>query len=206
MQSVLTKVVWGMLEKLDVTSVEAQILLALSHFTIASSGRCRPTLEQIATKTHLARSTVKEHLARLKKRGLVTWRGSPAHRNEYSLACAQLATGASGDGSGSGCILDEGKYLADKEEYAALCKRAVFLLAWAFTTLLRDRTQVPLALPDYQELIAARSFCACQELFFQLKSEIRQHEHDGEDIHALIMRGLRGFPVIGKSDFTWTVR
>ena len=206
MQSVLTKVVWEMLEKLDVTSVEAQILLALSYFTIGSSGRCRPTLKQISAKTHLSRSTVKEHLARLKEKGLLAWKGMPAHRNEYLLACAQPATGASGDGIGNGCIPDAGKYLAGKEECDALCERAVFLLAWAFTTLLRDRTRVPLVLSDYQGMIAVRSFCACQELFFRLKSEIRQHEHDGEDVHALIMRGLRGSPDIGKSDFTRTVR
>lgn len=202
MQSVLTKVVWGMLEKLDVTGVEAQILLALSHFTIVSSGRCRPTLEQISAKTHLSRSTVKEHLARLKEKGLLTWKGMPAHRNEYSLAFAQASNGI----IDNGCIPDEKRYRDNKAEYDDESRRAVFLLAWAFTTLLRDRTQAPLALPDYQGLIAARSFCACQELFFRLKSEIRQREHDREDIHALIMRGLRGFPVIGKSDFTWTVR
>ena len=202
MQSVLTKVVWGMLEKLDVTSVEAQILLALSHFTIVSSGRCRPTLEQISAKTHLSRSTVKEHLARLKEKGLLTWKGMPAHRNEYSLACSQASNGI----VDNGCIPDEKEYRANKAEYDDKSRRAVFLLAWVFTMLLRDRTQAPLALPEYQTLVAVRPYGACVDLFFGLRSEIRQHEHDHEDIHELVVRSLKEIPDIGESDFTRTVR
>jgi len=206
MKSVLIKVVWDMLEKLDVTNVEAQILLSLAHATNASSGCCHPTQAQIAAKMHLSRSAVKENLSRLKAKGLVAWHCKPAHRNEYYLACAQAALQASGGGTDNGCIPSEDEYQANRAEYDAQDKRAVSFLAWAFTRLLRNGAQVPLALPEYRELIAVRSYGACQDLFFRLRSEIRQHEHDRDDIHALILREMRKIPVVGESDFSRTIR
>ena len=85
MDVITCKIVWGKLNGLNVTSTEAFILVALALFTNDASGCCHPTQERIAETTHLALSTVKDCLARLKAKGLVSWNVKKAHVNEYSI-------------------------------------------------------------------------------------------------------------------------
>ena len=106
----------------------------------------------------------------------------------------------------SGCIPTPEKYKADKGMYDKLQEDAILCLAWDFCRLSLTGQDIEKRRQQYQVLIAVRRFHDCQDLVYRLASEIRQHEHDSENIPALITRELTALQVIGASDFTWTVR
>ena len=76
---------WDRCDGLDVTSVETLVLFALASAQSDVTGCCHPLQEKLAAKTHLSTSCIKESLASLKAKGLVSWRVKPAHVNEYTL-------------------------------------------------------------------------------------------------------------------------
>ena len=215
-------IVWNKLNELNVTSTEAFILVALALFTSDTSGCCHPTQERIVEKTHLSLSTVKDSLASLKAKGLVSWNVKKAHVNEYSITLD--ADRASDAGAGSdpcvdgaqaddhadipdrGCIPTKEQYLRLKEMYDEIARRAVFLLAWDFCQLDPDKSDVAIRLFEYKKLIEVRQFGPCQDVFFGLRSRFKQHEIDATELRKLITEELTAVRVIGETDFTWTVR
>ena len=84
---------WDRCDGLDVTSTETLVLFALASAQSDVTGCCHPLQEKLAAKTHLSPSCVKEALASLKAKGLVSWRVKPAHVNEYKLTFLPAATG-----------------------------------------------------------------------------------------------------------------
>lgn len=222
MDVITCRIVWNKLNELNVTSTEAFILVALALFTNDASGCCHPTQERIAETTHLALSTVKDCLARLKAKGLVSWNVKKAHVNEYSItldADRASDTGVETDRSvdhaptddpadipGRGCIPTLEQYECLKEMYDELARRAVFLLAWDFCQLDPDKSDVAIRLFEYKKLIAVRQFGPCQDVFFGLHSRFKQHEIDATELRKLITEELTAVRVIGETDFTWTVR
>ena len=213
-------IVWNKLNELNVTSTEAFILVALALFTSDTSGCCHPTQERIVEKTHLSLSTVKDCLASLKAKGLVSWNVKKAHVNEYSITLgADHASNAGlhpcvdsaqaddhADIPDRGCIPTREQYERLKKMYDELARRAVFLLAWDFCQLDPDKSDVAIRLFEYKKLIAVRQFGPCQDVFFGLRSRFRQHEIDATELRKLITEELTAVRVIGKTDFTWTVR
>ena len=88
---------WDRCDGLDVTSTETLVLFALASAQSDVTGCCHPLQEKLAAKTHLSPSCVKEALASLKAKGLVSWRVKPAHVNEYKLTFLPAATGGGAD-------------------------------------------------------------------------------------------------------------
>ena len=88
---------WDRCDGLDVTSTETLVLFALASAQSDVTGCCHPLQEKLAAKTHLSPSCVKEALASLKAKGLVSWRVKPAHVNEYTLTFLPAATGGGAD-------------------------------------------------------------------------------------------------------------
>ena len=106
----------------------------------------------------------------------------------------------------AGCIPTLEKYNANKDMYDKLQEDAILCLAWDFCRLSLNGQDIENRRQQYQTLIAVRRFHDCQDLAYRLASEIRQHEHDSENIPSLITRELTALQVIGASDFTRTVR
>ena len=198
-------IVWNKLNELNVTSTEAFILVALALFTSDTSGCCHPTQERIAEKTHLSLSTVKDCLASLKTKGLVSWNVKKAHVNEYNITLGGDASPVTTPPE-AGCIPTKEQYLRLKEMYDEIARRAVFLLAWDFCRLDPDKSDVAIRLFEYKKLIEVRQFGPCQDVFFGLRSRFRQHEIDATELRKLITEELTAVRVIGKTDFTWTAR
>ena len=220
MDVITCRIVWNKLNELNVTSTEAFILVALSLFKSDASGCCHPTQERIVEKTHLSLSTVKDCLASLKAKGLVSWNVKKAHVNEYSITLdADHASNAGlhpcvdsahaddhADIPDRGCIPTREQYERLKKMYDELARRAVFLLAWDFCQLDPDKSDVAIRLFEYKKLIAVRQFGPCQDVFFGLRSRFKQHEIDATELRKLITEELTAVRVIGETDFTWTVR
>ena len=93
---------WDRCDGLDVTSSETLVLFALASAQSDVTGCCHPLQEKLAAKTHLSPSCVKEALASLKAKGLVSWRVKPAHVNEYTLTFLPATTGGAEERVGNG--------------------------------------------------------------------------------------------------------
>ena len=205
MDSSIYKSTWDRIDSLDITPTESLILLALASSVNASSGVCHPRQDKLAQKTHLAIATVKDGLAALRKKGLVTWTKKPAHVNEYRILIAQEdAAAASGAeervGNGKRDLpapeaSDEAKDLRLRlARFERVWKRATLLLGQTFARLIPDPDKRVTAMIDCQLLIGKRAFLSCNSLFFRLKREIKDGKHDGEDIAKLILSQLGKLP------------
>ena len=194
---------WDRCDGLDVTSVETLVLFALASAQSDVTGCCHPLQEKLAAKTHLSTSCIKESLASLKAKGLVSWRVKPAHVNEYSLTFLPAATGGGAEervGNGKQDLpapeaSDEVKDLRLRlSRFERVWKRAAFLLGLMFAKLIPDPGKRGTSMIDYQILIGKRAFLSCNSLFFRLKREIKDGKHDGEDIAKLILSQLGKLP------------
>ena len=206
MDSNIYKSTWDRIDSLDITPTESLILLALASSVNASSGVCHPRQDKLAQKTHLAIATVKDGLAALRKKGLITWTKKPAHVNEYRILTAQEDAAAAGGGAdervGNGKqnlpapeASDEVKDMRLRlARFERVWKRATLLLGQTFARLIPDPDKRVTAMIDCQLLIGKRAFLSCDSLYFRLKREIKNGEHDGEDIAKLILSQLGELP------------
>ena len=203
MDSDIYKSTWDKIDSLDITPTEALILLALASSVNASSGVCHPSQDKLAQKTHLAVGTIKEGLSALREKGLITWAKRPAHVNEYTLTFLPAATGGGAEervGNGKQDLpapeaSDEVKDLRLRlSRFERVWKRAAFLLGLMFARLIPDPGKRGTSMIDYQILIGKRAFLSCDSLYFRLKREIKNGEHDGEDIAKLILSQLGELP------------
>ena len=194
---------WDRCDGLDVTSTETLVLFALASAQSDVTGCCHPLQEKLAAKTHLSPSCVKEALASLKAKGLVSWRVKPAHVNEYKLTFLPAATGGGAEervGNGKRELpapeaSDEVKDLRLRlARFERVWKRATYLLGQMFARLIPDPGKCLTSMIDYQILIGKRAFLSCNSLFFRLKREIKDGKHDGEDIAKLILSQLGELP------------
>ena len=194
---------WDRCDGLDVTSTETLVLFALASAQSDVTGCCHPLQEKLAAKTHLSPSCVKEALASLKTKGLVSWRVRPAHVNEYKLTFLPAATGGGAEervGNGKRDLpapeaSDEVKDLRLRlARFERVWKRATYLLGQMFARLIPDPGKRLTSMIDYQILIGKRAFLSCDSLYFRLKREIKNGKHDGEDIAELILSQLGELP------------
>ena len=194
---------WDRCDGLDVTSTETLVLFALASAQSDVTGCCHPLQEKLAAKTHLSPSCVKEALASLKAKGLVSWRVKPAHVNEYTLTFLPAATGGGAEervGNGKRDLpapeaSDEVKDLRLRlARFERVWKRATYLLGQMFARLIPDPGKRLTSMIDYQILIGKRAFLSCDSLYFRLKREIKNGKHDGEDIAELILSQLGELP------------
>ena len=183
--------VWGRIDALDISPTETLVLLALAASTNGSSGLCHPRQRKLVRKTHLALSTVKECLAGLKDRGLVDWKAKPAHVNEYRIAVG-VADHVEADVGGAENHVDNDNS-ANRDDM----NRARLLLAHAFVSLVPSVSDRLNVLKNYLKAIRAHAFADCDALFYELRSEIRRHRHDGEDIEKAILDRLNELPHVG---------
>lgn len=201
------KSTWDRIDSLDITPTESLILLALASSVNASSGVCHPPQDRLAQKTHLAVGTIKEGLSALREKGLITRTKRPAHVNEYRILVAQGAGAATGGGAeeraGNGKqdlpapeASDEVKDLRLRlARFERIWKRATLLLGQTFARMIPDPGKRITSVIDYQILIGKRAFLSCDSLHFRLKREIKNGEHDGEDIAELILSQLGKLPM-----------
>lgn len=194
---------WDRCDGLDVTSTETLVLFALASAQSDVTGCCHPLQEKLAAKTHLSPSCIKEALASLKAKGLVSWRVKPAHVNEYKLTFLPAATGGGAEervGNGKQDLpapeaSDEVKDLRLRlARFERVWKRATYLLGQMFARLIPDPGKRVTSMIDYQILIGKRAFLSCDSLYFRLKREIKNGKHDGEDIAELILSQLGEIP------------
>ena len=194
---------WDRCDGLDVTSTETLFLFALASAQSDVTGCCHPLQEKLAAKTHLSPSCVKEALASLKAKGLVSWRVKPAHVNEYTLTFLPAATGGGAEervGNGKRDLpapeaSDEVKDLRLRlARFERVWKRATYLLGQMFARLIPDPGKRLTSMIDYQILIGKRAFLSCDSLYFRLKREIKNGKHDGKDIAELILTQLCELP------------
>lgn len=194
---------WDRCDGLDVTSTETLVLFALASAQSDVTGCCHPLQEKIAAKTHLSPSCIKEALASLKAKGLVSWRVKPAHVNEYTLTFLPAATGGGAEervGNGNRDLpapeaSDEVKDLRLRlARFERVWKRATYLLGQMFARLIPDPGKRVTSMIDYQILIGKRAFLSCDSLYFSLKREIKNGKHDGKDIAELILSQLGELP------------
>ena len=194
---------WDRCDGLDVTSTETLVLFALASAQSDVTGCCHPLQEKLAAKTHLSPSCVKEALASLKAKGLVSWRVKPAHVNEYKLTFLPAATGGGAEervGNGKRDLpapeaSDEVKDLRLRlARFERVWKRATYLLGQMFARLIPDPGKRLTSMIDYQIMIGKRAFLSCDSLYFRLKREIKNGKHDGEDIAELILSQLGELP------------
>ena len=194
---------WDRCDGLDVTSTETLVLFALASAQSDVTGCCHPLQEKLAAKTHLSPSCVKEALASLKAKGLVSWRVKPAHVNEYTLTFLPAATGGGAEervGNGKRELpapeaSDEVKDLRLRlARFERVWKRATYLLGQMLARLIPDPGKRLASMIDYQILIGKRAFLSCDSLYFRLKREIKNGKHDGEDIAELILSQLGKLP------------
>ena len=194
---------WDRCDGLDVTSVETLVLFALASAQSDVTGCCHPLQEKLAAKTHLSMSCIKESLASLKAKGLVSWRVKPAHVNEYTLTFLPAApAGGAEERVGNGKrdlpapeASDEVKDLRLRlARFERVWKRATLLLSQLFAKLIPDPGKRVAAMIDCQLLIGKRAYLSCDSLYFRLKREIKNGKHDGEDIAKLILSQLGELP------------
>ena len=194
---------WDRCDGLDVTSTETLVLFALASAQSDVTGCCHPLQEKLAAKTHLSPSCVKEALASLKAKGLVSWRVKPAHVNEYKLTFLPAATSGGAEervGNGKQDLpapeaSDEVKDLRLRlARFERVWKRATYLLGQMFARLIPDPGKRLTSMIDYQILIGKRAFLSCDSLYFRLKREIKNGKHDGKDIAELILSQLGELP------------
>ena len=194
---------WDRCDGLDVTSTETLVLFALASAQSDVTGCCHPLQEKLAAKTHLSPSCVKEALASLKDKGLVSWRVKPAHVNEYTLTFLPAATGGGAEervGNGKRDLPTPGTSDEVKDlrlrlaRFEHVWKRATFLLGQMFARLIPDPGKRVTSMIDYQILIGKRAFLSCDSLYFRLKREIKNGKHDGKDIAELILSQLGELP------------
>ena len=68
------------------SATEQLVLLALAHAADDKSGECFPSLETLAKRTHLNRSSVRRSLDSLKERGLLKWISGGRKKNGRVLS------------------------------------------------------------------------------------------------------------------------
>ena len=57
----------------DTTATEQQVLALLAHFVDDKTGLCYPSIETLASQSHLHRATVIRNLDSLKQKGYLKW-------------------------------------------------------------------------------------------------------------------------------------
>lgn len=154
---------WKRIDDLDLTPTEALVLTALAHYTSDDFGHCHPRQEQLAKKSHLGLTAIKESLGSLKSKGLVRWAAKPKHPNEYTLPFG---------GSESATV--EG----------AACT----LLAHTFASLLADSKRRTNASVDFIRPVKRRGFLSAFRLFYRIRVQLRGLPDD--EIHSRVLKAL----------------
>lgn len=171
---------WKRIDNLELTPTESLVLTALAHYASDDFGHCHPRQEQLAKKTHLGLTAIKESLGSLKSKGLVRWTAKPKHPNEYVI---QLGGANETDACGARTV-DSSAESASATVEGAACT----LLAYAFAALLADRKRRTDASVDFVRPVKSRGFLSAFRLFYKIKAQLRGLSDD--EIHARILKRL----------------
>lgn len=172
--------IWSQLNKLELTSTESFVLLSLAFFASDDFGYCHPRQRQLAQKTGLGATAIKESLSSLKSKGLIKWTAKPKHPNEYTLML---------DEPDNANTHNEEIACAPKEDSDATTEGAACtLLAQSFAALLIDSKRRFAASLDYTKPVKRLGFLAGFRLLFRIRSNLKGLSDD--EIHARILKAL----------------
>lgn len=97
MSAPLTKAVWKICAKLDLTSSEVLVLLCLAEQTAAGTGECNPSFQAIAKQTHLQRRSVIRIINQLAADGAIMRGRADRGNNQYRLNPSVFLSSKAGD-------------------------------------------------------------------------------------------------------------
>jgi len=174
----ISSLIWNHLDKLTLSPTETTVLLSLGFCMDDDLGYCHPRQKQLAKKTHLSITSIKDVLSSLKQKGLILWQTKPAHVNEYTLPFLATELGVSAASSEP-----------EKNDYVHLEKQARIILSYALATLLEDKKRRALAMIDYGLALKRCGFAHGFSRFADIKERTRGLPDP--EIHAAILEILK---------------
>ena len=172
--------IWSQLNKLELSSTESFVLLSLAFFASDDFGYCHPRQRQLAQKTGLGATAIKESLSSLKSKGLIKWAAKPKHPNEYTLLL---------DGPDNANTHNEEIACTPKENTDATIEGAACtLLAQSFAALLADSKRRFAASLDYTKPVKQLGFLTGFRLLFRIRPLLKGLTDD--EIHERILKAL----------------